>query len=152
MNSLIRRAPVLVLIVALGPRLLQSQEVWQADVRIQALDITRVENNLVARVVVYSDNDDDARSVHVEILLPVGVGVLRTAAGCQASASPPGVSALRARVMCDLGTLPVRSSREVFVMTTAPAARSAKTFAVFALSETPDPRPGNNYAERTLPQ
>ncbi|HEV8598198.1 MAG TPA: hypothetical protein VGQ69_02450 [Gemmatimonadales bacterium] len=140
------------LLLALGPKLLQAQEVWQADVRIRTLDITRIDANLVARVVVYSDNDDEARAVHVEILLPVGVGVVRTAPGCQASASPPGVSALRARVMCDLGTLPVRASREVFVMTTVPAAPSAKTFAVFALSETPDPRPGNNYAERTLPQ
>ena len=128
-----------------------AQAVWQADVRVQALEVTRIDANLVARVVVYSDNNDDARAVHVEILLPVGVGVVRTAQGCQASASPPGVSVLRARVMCDLGTLPVRASREVFVMTTLPLETTPRTFAVFALSETPDPKPGNNYAERTLP-
>lgn len=128
-----------------------AQEVWQADLRIQALEVTRIDANLVARVVVYSDNNDEARAVHVEIMLPVGVGVVRTAAGCQASASPPGVSVLRARVICDLGTLPVRTSREVFVMTTSPLTNTPKTFAVFALSETPDPRPSNNYAERTLP-
>ena len=128
-----------------------AQAVWQADLRVQALEVTRIDGNLVARVVVYSDNNDEARAVHLEILLPVGVDVVRTAQGCQASASPPGVSVLRARVMCDLGTLPVRASREVFVMTTSPLATTPKTFAVFALSETPDPRPGNNYAERTLP-
>lgn len=148
-SAAVRLAAVLVLASSF-PASAAAQLVWQSDVQIQALDISRIESNLVARVVVSTDHGNEARAVHLEILLPVGVGVVRTAAGCQASASPPGVSALRARVMCELGTLSVGTSREVFVMTTSPAA-SSKTFAVFAVSETPDPKPANNYAERTLP-
>ena len=140
-----------ILMVGLGTAKANAQEVWQADLRIAALEVTRLNGNLVARVVVSSEHDDEAWSVHVEIMLPIGVGVVRTAAGCEASPSPPGVSVLRARVMCDVGSMPVGTSREVFVMTTAPATPGPRTFAVFARSDTPDPRPGNNYAERTLP-
>jgi len=130
---------------------LQAQRTWQADVQIQSLDLSQLDQSLVARVVVYSDNHDDARAVHVEILLPPGVGVTRTAMGCSASASPPGVSEPRAKVMCDMGTLPAHTAREVFVITTLPPAGTPKTFGVFASSDTPDPRPANNFAERTLP-
>jgi hypothetical protein len=128
-----------------------AQRIWQADVLIQALDISQLDQSLVARVIVAADNHDDARAVHVEFLLPLGVGVTRTAMGCSASMSPPGVSDLRARVMCDVGNLPVRGSRELFVITTLPPAGTPKTFGVFASSDTPDPRPGNNFAEKTLP-
>ncbi len=129
----------------------RAQGVWQADLQVTALDVSEIDGKLVARAVISSDGRGEARAVHVEILLPIGVGVSRTGVGCSASVSPPGVSDLRARVMCDLGTLPVRSSREVFVITTLPPAGVPKTFGVFALSDTPDPRPGNNYAEKTLP-
>ncbi|HEU5219424.1 MAG TPA: hypothetical protein VFU23_12260 [Gemmatimonadales bacterium] len=139
------------LVTGSAPAPVQAQEVWQADVRVQTLEVNRINGNLIARVVVYSDNDDEARAVHVEIMLPVGVGVMRTAAGCQASPSPAGVSVLRARVICEVGNLPVGASKEVFVMTTVPPTSSSKTFGVFVLSDTPDPRPGNNYAEKVLP-
>ena len=139
------------LLLLAGASTARAQRTWQADVQIQALDISQLDQSLVARVIVYTDNHDDARAVHVEILLPLGVGVTRTAMGCSASLSPPGVSDLRARVMCDVGTLPVRGSREVFVITTLPPAGTPKTFGVFASSDTPDPRPANNFAEKTLP-
>jgi len=126
-------------------------QIWQADIQIQSLRITRQEDNLMLRLVVYSDNDDEARAARVEILLPVGVGLVRMAEGCTASAGPPGVSMLRARVTCELGTLLVRSSREVFVITTIPPMKSPGAFGAFAMSDTPDPKPGNNFVERTLP-
>ena len=132
------------------PRVAEDQ-IWRADVQVQSLRITRLDENLLMRLVVYSDNDDEARAARVEILLPVGVGLVRMAEGCTASAGPPGVSALRGRVTCELGTLPVKSSREVFVMTTTPPTGISRTFVAFAMSDTPDPRPGNNFAERTLP-
>ena len=132
------------------PRVAEAQ-IWRADIQVQSLRITRLDENLLMRVVVYSDNDDEARAARVEILLPVGVGLVRMAEGCTASAGPPGISGLRARVTCELGTLLVRSSREVFVMTTMPAAGIPKSFGAFAMSDTPDPKPGNNYLERTLP-
>lgn len=127
------------------------EQVWRADIQVQSLRITRLDDNLLMRLVVYSDNDDEARAARVEILLPVGVGLVRMAEGCTASAGPPGVSVLRARVTCELGTLTVRGSREVFVMTTIPPSGTPKAFGAFAMSDTPDPKPGNNFLERTLP-
>ena len=128
-----------------------EEQLWRADIQIQSLRVTRLDANLLARVVVYSENDDEARAARVEILVPVGVGIVRMAPGCSASAGPPGISTLRARVSCELSTLPVRASREVFVMTTIPPARIPKSFGAFVMSDTPDPKPGNNFAERTLP-
>ena len=130
---------------------LSAQRLWQADVLVRSLDVTVLNGNLMARIVVMSGPDDEARSARVEVLMPLGVGIIRMGVGCSASAAPPGVSALRARVTCELGNLVAQGSREVFVMTTVPPAGVAKTFGVFAMSDTPDPRPGNNYAERTLP-
>ena len=124
---------------------------WQADVQIQSLRVTRVEGNLMGRIVVTSGRDDEARAARLEILVPVGVGIVRMAAGCSASAGPPGVSALRARVTCELGTIPVGGSREIFVATTIPPSGIPKSFGAFAMSDTPDPKPGNNFAEKTLP-
>ena len=128
-----------------------EEQLWRADIRIQSLRVTRLDANLLARVVVYSENDDEARAARVEILVPVGVGIVRMAAGCTASSGPPGISILRARVSCELSTLPVRSTREVFVMTTIPPARIPTSFGAFVMSDTPDPNPGNNFAEGRLP-
>lgn len=128
-----------------------EERIWRADIQIQSLRITRVEEHLMMRLVVYSDHDDEARAARVEILLPVGVGLVRMAEGCTASAGPPGVSVLRARVTCELGTLIVRGSREVFVMTTMPPPGVPRSFGAFAMSDTPDPKPGNNFFEGTLP-
>ena len=128
-----------------------GEQVWRADIQVQSLRITLLDEKLLMRLVVYSDNDDEARAARVEILLPVGVGLIRMAEGCTASAGPPGVSVLRARVTCELGTLLVRASREVFVMTTIPPMAVPKSFGAFAMSDTPDPKPGNNFLERTLP-
>lgn len=127
-----------------------EERLWRADIQVQTLRVTRLDANLLARIVVYSDNDDEARAARVEILIPVGVGILRMAEGCTASAGPPGVRALQARVTCELGALAVRGSREVFVMTTVPPSGIPRTFGAFVMSDTPDPRPGNNYAEGTL--
>lgn len=128
-----------------------EDQVWRADVQVQSLRIIRLDEHLLMRLVVYSDNDDEARAARVEILLPVGVGLVRMAEGCTASAGPPGVSVLRARVTCELGTLTVRGSREVFVMTTMPPPGIPKVFGAFAMSDTPDPKPGNNFSEGALP-
>jgi hypothetical protein len=127
-----------------------EEPIWRADIQVQSLRVTRLDANLLARIVVYSDNDDEARAARVEILVPVGVGIVRLAAGCTASAGPPGVSVLRARVTCELGTLEVRGSREVFVMTTMPPSGIPRTFGAFAMSDTPDPKPANNFAEGML--
>jgi hypothetical protein len=141
---------VFVAVLTVGWPASAEERLWHADIQVQSLRVTRLDANLLARIVVYSDNDDEARTARVEILVPVGVGIVRMAVGCTASAGPPGISVLRARVTCELGTLPVRGSREVFVMTTLPPSGIPRTFGAFAMSDTPDPKPGNNYAEGML--
>jgi hypothetical protein len=142
--------PVVLVLVAAPARDLSAQRVWPTDLLVQSMDIALLNANLVARVVLLSEYDE-ARAMRVETLVPVGVGILRMAPGCTASAAPQGVSALRARVTCQLGNLPMRTSREVFVMTTIPPTGGRRSFGAFAMCDTPDPSPVNNFAERTLP-
>ncbi len=136
-----------------------AQEVWQADIRVQSMEVLSARGvpaagdgrggQLSTRIVVTSDNDDDARASRLEILLPVGVTVLRMPSDCKAS--PGAVAGLTARVTCELGDLPVRGLREVTIVTSgAPSNRQAR-FGAFVTSDTPDPIPSNNYAERALP-
>lgn len=129
---------------------LQSARVWQADLAVQAFDLTAMKQggSIAAHVVVATGNEE-ARGVRLELLLPVGIGVLRVSDGCRPSPSP--VASLNARVSCALGDMPVRALREVSVMTSGvPAADARPHFAVFVFSDTPDPRPANNFAERAL--
>lgn len=128
---------------------LSAQEVWQADVRIQSLEVTTGRGGMAIRVLVTSDNDDDAMGVRLDVLLPVGTGVLRVAPGCRPSPSP--VANLAARVTCDLGTIPVRGLREVTIAATTPPPGPGRKVAAFVVSDTPDPQAANNYAERMVP-
>jgi hypothetical protein len=128
-----------------------SQRVWQADVSVRALGLTMPQGgtSITARVVVAADSGD-ARDLRLEVLLPVGVGVLTLPRGCRPSPSP--VMSLNARVTCSLGDLHVREVRDLSIVTTGrPGSREPLWFAVFALSDTPDPRPSNNFAERSIP-
>lgn len=128
----------------------QQQAVWQADLQIRSLTVTAAKGTLTARVVIGSEFGE-AVAARAEVLLPVGVGLLETADGCAASPAPPGVSGLRARVICQLGNLPAHSSRTFEVLTTSPPIGVARGFGVIAMSDTPDPRPANNFAEKTIP-
>ncbi len=126
-----------------------AQAVWQADIRIQAMEVSVVAPNTVAiRVVIASDNDDDAKASRLDLLLPIGVSVLRVTPPCRS-----GSSALRGpagRVTCDLGDIPVRGVRDLTVVTSAPPPGGGGRYAAFVMSDTPDPFPSNNYAERTV--
>jgi hypothetical protein len=126
------------------------QRVWQADVSVRALDvvIARPGGTVTARVTIAADGDV-ARAVRVEIILPIGVAVLRMPEGCHASPSP--VATLSARVTCALGDMPVRGLYEFSIATTASTASGRLSFAAFAFSDTPDPVPSNNFVERVLP-
>jgi hypothetical protein len=128
-----------------------SLEVWQADLQVRTLEITKTRGGMNVRIVVYTEKNDEARDVRLVVLLPVGVGVDRLAQGCAASAGPSMVPSLRAIVACDLGALADRGYREVQLGTTLPPEGLQKRLGVFAYSATPDPIPGNNYAERALP-
>lgn len=129
---------------------LDSPRVWQADLAVQAFDLTAMKQGgpITARVVVATGNEE-ARGVRLEMLLPVGIGVLRVPDGCRPSPGP--VASLNARVSCAIGDMPIRSLREISVTTTGVSAADARPhFAVFVFSDTPDPRPANNFAERSL--
>ena len=125
--------------------------VWQADVSVQTLEVTALKPGgpITTRVVVATGNDE-AREVRIEMLLPVGVAILRIPGGCHASPSP--VASLDARISCGLGDMPVRALRELSITTSGAARPGARLhFAVFAYSDTPDPIPANNFAERVSP-
>jgi hypothetical protein len=123
---------------------------WQADLQIRSLTITEEKGNLTARVVVASELGE-ALAARLEIMLPVGVGIVTLGSGCIAGPSPAGIRELRARVECTLGNMPARTNRELVVVTTTPPPGVARGFGVVAMSDTPDPRPGNNFAERVIP-
>ena len=127
-----------------------GQHVWQADLQIRSLTVSEARGNLTARFVVIAEIGE-AMAATVEIMLPPGVGIVEMGVGCKPGANPPGVSALRARVLCTLGNLAPRTPKELYVITTTPPARSSTGFGVIALSDTPDPKPGNNFAEKGIP-
>jgi hypothetical protein len=155
MQILARRPLPAVLLVAATAALPalggEQPRTWQADVQIRTLEVTKSRAGMSARVVVYSENNDDARDTRLLILLPVGVGIDRLPPMCSASAGPSMVPSLRATVVCELGAITDHSYREVLIATTLPPEPLPKRFGVFAYSGTPDPAPGNNYAERTIP-
>lgn len=124
--------------------------VWQADLQIRSLTVTELKGNLTAKVVVVVELGE-AMSARVEVMLPIGVGIVKLGAGCAAGPSAPGVPSLHARVICTIGNLRPRDSREFAVITTTPPDNVARRFGVMASSDTPDPKPGNNFAERVIP-
>jgi hypothetical protein len=147
-RSLWRALPVLLPLLQ-GPAVATSQAAWQADVRIQALDLTPLKGFVNVRVVVGSDGGNGASSASLHLFLPVGTKAARLPAGCQPSPSP--TAAAQARIDCALGELRVRDLREITIVATAPPAGVVARFAAFAYSDTPDPQMINNYAERVLP-
>ena len=127
-----------------------QQHVWQADLQIRSFVVKESEGNLTARVVIGVDLGE-ALGARVDVMLPVGVGIVRLGTGCVAGPSAPGVPSLRALVICAIGTLSPRDAREFHVTTTAPPTGMEKRFGVMATSDTPDPKPANNFAERVVP-
>ena len=128
----------------------RQRVLWQSDLQVRSLTVTEDKGNLTARVVVAAEMGE-ALGVRVDLLLPVGVGIVAMGEGCHAGPNPTGISELRARVECVLGNLPARSNRTLFVVTTTPPTGVARGFGAVAMSDTPDPKPGNNFADRAIP-
>lgn len=145
-----RLALFILVLGAWVPPLAGRQHVWQADLQIRSLLVSESGGHLIAKIVVVSEVGE-ALAVKVEFMLPVGVGIVHVGAGCTPGPSAPGVPSLRARVICTVGTLPPRVPREFTVTTTIPPAGMASRFGAMTMSDTPDPKPGNNFAERVLP-
>jgi hypothetical protein len=123
---------------------------WQADLQIRSLTVSEEKGSLRARVVVGVEVGE-ALGARIEVMLPVGVGIVTLGPGCLPGPNVTGIRELRARVECSVGTMSPRSTREVFVVTTVPPNGVSRGFAVMAMSDTPDPKPGNNFAERVIP-
>ena len=144
----------LVLLVALGllaDSAVSQHLIWQSDLQVRALTVSESKGTLVAKVILVTELGE-ASGARVEVMLPVGVGLLEVGPGCTAGPSPPGVPSLRARVVCTAGSLRPRETREFFVTTTTPPPGLERRFGVMAMSDTPDPKPGNNFAERVIPR
>jgi len=123
---------------------------WQADLQVRSLTVSEAKGNLTARVLIVAEIGE-ALAARVEVLLPVGVGIVTLGPGCVAGPNRTGISELRARVECSLGNMAARSNRELFVITTTPPNGIARGFAVVAMSDTPDPKPENNFVQRVIP-
>jgi hypothetical protein len=137
-------------LVALSTAFYGQGQIWQADVQIRTLEVTRTRSAITVRVIVSTEKDDEAKNAHLIVLLPLSVGIDRLGPGCTAMAGPSMLPSLRAAVDCDLGSIPDKGIREAVVTTTIPPEPVPKRFGVFVYSSTPDPNPGNNYAERTI--
>jgi len=128
----------------------QAPRVWKVDLRIRAFDVMSVgESSVQATVSIVADGDEVARAARLELLLPVSVGLIRAPAGCRPS--PAAVGKLTGRVTCELGDIQGRGVREITVLTSAPPPHTGARFAAMVLSDTPDIRPSNNFAERESP-
>ena len=125
-----------------------AQRTWESDVSVRSVEFSKAPRagSITMHVTVMAERDD-ARAVRLEIMLPVGVGVLAIPPACRSSPAP--VMSLAARVTCTLGDLHRRDVRTISVTTTRrPGVHQPLRFAAFVLSDTPDPQPGNNFAER----
>jgi hypothetical protein len=142
-------ALTMLLLAGLSPGIRQ-RILWQADLQVRSVRVSQEKGNLRAEVVIATEVGE-ALDARVEVMLPVGVGIVAVGPGCTAGPSAPGLSALRARVACNLGNLAAGSRRALFVITTTPPAGIWRGFGVVAVSDTPDPKPGNNFAECALP-
>ena len=145
-----RFLPLLALTGLLPPGFFGGQHIWQSDLQVRTLTVSESGQNLTVRFVIIAEIGE-AMAAKVEVMLPPGVGIVEMGPGCKPGPNPPGVSALRARVLCTLGNLPLRSARELFVTTTQPPPGASRGFGVIATSDTPDPKPGNNFAEKGIP-
>ncbi len=141
---------VVALVMGLREAPRQRPLLWQADLQVRSLTVTEDKGNLSARVVVATEVGE-ALGARLEVLLPVGVGIVSLGSGCVPGPNRTGIRELRARVECTLGDMQAGSNREVIVVTTTPPSGIAKGFAVVVMSETPDPKPSNNFAERVIP-
>lgn len=138
------------LLIALATNSAGAQQlIWQSDLQVRTLTVSESQGNLTATVVLTTELGE-ATASKVEVMLPVGVGIVHLGRGCVAGPSPPGVPSLRARVVCTAGNLRPREVREFSVTTTAPPTGIESRFGVMATSDTPDPKPGNNFAERMI--
>lgn len=143
--------PLLLVVLAGSAAPVRAQSlVWQADLQVRSLSVTESGGELTAKLSVVTELGE-ARAARVEVMLPVGVGIVRLGSGCAPGPSPPGVPSLRARVICTAGDLRPRDVREFMVTTTVPPRGIEARFGVMAMSDTPDPKPGNNFAEWVIP-
>ena len=129
----------------------EAQELWQADVRIERMDLSGppAPGQTELRVVVSSANDDEARQVRLEVLLPVGTRTIKVPRECREGLSP--VSHHVGRVGCGLGSLQVGTRRDLRFTFVFPGGQASRRLAAVAWSDTPDPDLENNVAHRTAP-
>jgi hypothetical protein len=92
---------------------------WQADLQIRSLTVSEAKGNLTAPVVVAAEFGE-ALATRVEVLLPVGVGIVTLGTGCVPGPNHTGISDLHGRVECTLGNMRAGTTRELIVMTTTP--------------------------------
>ncbi len=128
----------------------RQQRLRQSDIGIQALTVQIEAGAMVSHVVVYAGMDDPSDGVHLELLLPPGSTVLRMPPECVAVTDVKG-SPVRGRISCNLGTFVVNERRHLVFASSVPLPTIPKAVAAFVSSDSPDPRPGDNFSLKILP-
>lgn len=146
---MIGRATLLA-IVGTGLQSVGQPRLRQSDIGIQVMTVQAEAGELVSRVVVYAGMDDPSDGVHLEFLLPPGSTVYRMPPGCGTEGDGRG-SPIRGRISCNLGTLAVHERRQLVFATSVPGLAVPKSVAAFVSSDSPDPRPGDNFSLKTVP-
>ena len=129
----------------------EAQEIWQADVRIERMNLLALPSagHTELRVVVSSANDDEARQARLEVLLPVGTQTIKVPRTCREGVSP--VRHHVGRIGCDLGSIAVGGRQDLRFTFALPSGLATRRVAAMAWSDTPDPDLENNFAHRTAP-
>lgn len=125
-----------------------AEDVAQADVRVDFVKVTSLNDTLTCKVRVSNTHDDDSYDTQVVILLPVNVQVTSVTTGCTIG-TPYGMGASDTQshgiVTCSLGQMGVNTNKSVSVTVKKLPNNINKRFGAFAWSTTPDPNPVNNH-------
>ena len=106
-------------------------------------------DQLDIQVVVFSNNDDDARNVRLHVIFPPETRILAAPSNCVGG--PGGIGGpgtVNAYAICSIGTLTVGASQMVRLSISLPPSYVVPRVGVFAWSDTSDPNSANNHAEQ----
>jgi hypothetical protein len=125
----------------------RSQAIPAADVKIQSITATDEGADLLCKVQVQSDNDDDAQNVRLTILFPLSTHFLSSNRTCTVG---PAFGTDEGFAVCRLNTIIVGQVKTTNLRTSLPPG-FAKRCSAFVRSDVPDPNSSNNFASATAP-
>ncbi len=128
-----------------------AQDVPAADVSVDSISISELQNRLVSSITVKNNGDDDASKVFLFVVLPFQTKVVEMSKGCRAIPTPSGWdTGVQGYVRCSFKPIKVGKTVSVKIYTTKPPSGSEKRFSAFVVGEVPDQVSTNNFKSETL--